>query len=95
MRRTCNPLAAAHQAELAARALYEREKRMNEFIQRRNPTLRSTERYQEGALSSFLPLFSTVSAYYRYCGYREMGRFDEHVRYPTKSAPSTPLGWKP
>jgi hypothetical protein len=95
MRKLCDPLAAARHAEAAARAFYEREKRINEVIERRNPQLPATAKYQEGVLSSFLPMFPTTEAYYRYLGYRAMGRFDDKVLYPTKSAPSVPLGRKP
>jgi hypothetical protein len=53
MRRTCNPSAAADRAAAAAHAFYEREKRINGVIERRNPQLRPTAKYQEGRLSPF------------------------------------------
>jgi hypothetical protein len=84
MKRTIyTPEWAARRAEAQARAHLQRERTINCVIERRNPCLPSTARYQRGPLPPWHPRFGSPADYVEYLARREMGRFDPHVDYPT------------
>ena len=75
---------AAKHAEAHARARRDHERAINRVIECRNPHLLSTPEYRRGALPPWHPRFGTHADYLDYLATREMGRFDPHVKYPTK-----------
>jgi hypothetical protein len=76
-----SPSWAAEYAERQARALYCRERRLNEVIERRCPNLKPTPEYQRGPLPAWLPRFYSPVERITYLARREMGKFDPNVRY--------------
>jgi|GEM_PF-3244921 len=83
--------------EQRAEEVLKRERDLNRVIERRNPTLPSTEAYARGVIPSSDPRWYTKAQYTTYLGRREMGRFDPNVTYPTPPPPrrATPAKPKP
>lgn len=85
-RQTVRPWTAAERSEQMARTRLHHERDLNRVIERRNPHLPSTERYQRGPLPANSPRFGSPADYLRYLARREMGRFDPNVTYPVPEA---------
>jgi hypothetical protein len=67
--------------ESQARQDYLREKSLNEFILRKNPSLQPTPEYTAGPLPAHHPRFSSAADHYRYLQKREFARLNpEYAR---------------
>lgn len=77
------PDRAARQAETQQRKRLQHEWFLNSVIERRNPGIEPTPRYQRGALPGRDARFYSQLDYLRYLTRREMGKFDPEIDYPT------------